>query len=71
MLAGANFVSLACTYSCQLKLLSLAGSPWQLAPEEALLGTIQGVGAVQEPSQAGEHGQEGVGKADAAPLLLP
>lgn len=50
---------------------SLPGSPWQPAPEEVLLGAIQRVGAGQEPRQAREHGQEGVGKADAAPLLLP
>ena len=55
----------------QSRLPSLPGSPWQPGSEEVLLGAIQAVGAGQEPCQAREHGQEGVSKADAAPLLLP
>ena len=57
--------------SCQSRLPSLPGSPWQPGSEEVLLGAIQREGAGQKPPQAREHGQEGVGKADAAPLLLP
>ena len=55
---------------CQSRLSSLPGSPWQPDSEEVLLSAIQGEGAGQKPRQAREHGQEGVGKADAAPLLL-
>lgn len=54
-----------------LSALSLPCSPWQPTNEEVLLGAIQGVGASQEPRQASEHGQAGVSKTDAVPLLLP
>uniref|UniRef100_A0A8I3W859 Uncharacterized protein n=1 Tax=Callithrix jacchus TaxID=9483 RepID=A0A8I3W859_CALJA len=66
-LLGLAGVSLA--HTCSLPFSP--GSPWQPTSEEGLLGAFQGVGPGRNPSQAREHGQEGVSKADATPLLLP